>query len=375
MSMQGIANILQLGYKELRSLGFEKVLLFLLLWNFSFGLYEAATSQSTELRNASVAVVDEDRSPLSQRLINALRPPEFLPPKLIDFAEADPGLDAGLYTFSLHVPAGFQRDVLAGHQPAIQLNIDATRMNEAFIGAGYIHNIITDEVSRFVLGYRGETVLPVKLSTRMQFNPNLNGVWFYGAMELVNNITFMSIILAGAALIREREHGTIEHLLVMPLTPFQIMAAKIWANGLVVLAVAALALWIVVQGALAMPIAGSVSLFLFAAMLNLFSTTALGILLATIARSMPQFALLMILVVVPLNMLSGASAPPESMPLLVRSVMLAAPTTHFVSLAQAVLFRGAGLSVVWPQLLAIAGIGAAYFAAALLRFRRTLAFS
>ena len=371
--MERLANILQLGVKEMRSLWFDKVLLIFLIWAFSFGVFEAANSQSTELRNASVAIVDEDRSPLSQRLISALRPPEFMPPKQIQFADVDPGLDAGLYTFTLHVPAGFQRDVLAGHQPAVQLNIDATRMNEAFIGSGYIYNIFTDEVSRFVQGYRGEMALPVKLTTRMQFNPNLNGVWFYGAMELVNNITFLSIILAGAALIREREHGTIEHLLVMPLTPFQIMAAKIWANGLAVLVVASLSLWVVVQGALAMPIAGSVPLFLIAAMLHLFSTTALGILLATLTRSMPQFALLMILVVVPLNMLSGASAPPESMPLAVQSIMMAAPTTHFVSLAQAILFRGAGIAVVWPQLLAIAAIGATFFLIALARFRKSIA--
>ena len=370
--MRRLANILQLGVKELRCLWFDKVLLGLLIWMFSYGLYESANSQSTELRHASVAVVDEDRSPLSQRLLGALRPPEFLPPTLIEFVDVDPGLDAGLYTFTLHVPAGFQRDVLAGHRPAIQLNIDATRMSEAFIGTGYIHNIITDEVTRFVQGYRGDPPLPIRLATRMQYNPNLNGVWFFGAMELVNNITFMSIILAGAALIREREHGTLEHLLVMPLTPFQIMAAKVWANGLVVLVVAALSLWIVVQGALAMPIAGSVPLFLFAAMLHLFSTSALGILLATVARSMPQFALLMILVVLTLQMLSGVNSPPESMPLAVQTIMLAAPTTHFVSLSQAILFRGAGLAVVWPQLLAIAGIGAAFFTAALLRFRKTV---
>jgi len=371
--VQRLANIVQLGVKEMRSLWFDKVLLLFLIWSFSFGLYESANSQSTELRNAAVAVVDEDRSPLSQRLLGALRPPEFLPPRLIEFAEVDPGLDAGLYTFALHVPAGFQRDVLAGDQPALQLNIDATRMNEAFIGAGYIRNIVTDEVIRFVQGFRGDPALPIRLTTRMQFNTNLNGVWFFGAMELVNNITFMSIILAGAALIREREHGTLEHLLVMPLTPFQIMAAKVWANGLVVLAVAAASLAIVVQGALAMPVAGSVVLFLFAAMLNLFATTALGILLATLARSMPQFALLMILVVVPLNMLSGGSAPRESMPLAVQTVMLAAPTTHFVSLAQAVLFRGAGIAVVWPQLLAIFAIGTAFLGIALLRFRRSIA--
>jgi ABC-2 type transport system permease protein len=373
MTMLRLTNILQLGVKEMRSLGHDKVLLFFLIWQFSFGLYEAAHSQSTELHNASVAVVDEDHSPLSRRLINALQPPEFLPPRLISFSDVDAGLDAGLYTFSLHMPASFQRDVLAGHQPAIQLNIDATRMNEAFIGAGYIQNIVTDEVTRFVQGYHGATQLPIRLTTRMQFNPNLNGVWFFGAMELVNNITFMSIILAGAALIREREHGTIEHLLVMPLTPFQIMAAKVWANGLVVLLVAALSLAIVVHGALAMPIAGSVALFLFAATLQLFATTALGILLATVARSMPQFALLMILVVVPLNMLSGGSSPPESMPLAVQTIMLAAPTTHFVSLAQAILFRGAGFDVVWPKLLAIVAIGGVFFTGALLRFRRTVA--
>jgi ABC-2 type transport system permease protein len=373
MTMQRLTNILQLGVKELRSLWFDMVLLGFLIWSFSFGLYESANSQSMELRNAPIAVVDEDRSPLSLRLIAALRPPEFLPPRLIDFAEVDPGLDTGRYTFTLHVPAGFQRDVLAGNRPALQLNIDATRMNEAFIGAGYIRNIVTDEVTRFFQGNRGDPTLPIRLAVRMQFNPNLNGVWFFGAMELVNNITFMSIILAGAALIREREHGTIEHLLVMPLTPFQIMAAKVWANGLVVLVVAALSLAIVVQGALAMPIAGSVPLFLLAAMLHLFSTTALGILLATIARSMPQFALLMILVVVPMNMLSGASAPTESMPLAVQTVMLAAPTTHFVGIAQAILFRGAGLAIVWPQLLANAGIGAVFFVAALSRFRRTVA--
>jgi ABC-2 type transport system permease protein len=219
------------------------------------------------------------------------------------------------------------------------------------------------EITRFVQGCRGDAALPIKLALRVRFNSNLNGVWFFGVMEIINNITMLSIILAGAALIREREHGTIEHRLVMPLTPLQIMAAKIWANGLVVLAATALSLHFVVQQALAMPIAGSIALFLLATLLHLFSATAMGILLATVARSMPQFALLMILVVV----------PPESMPPAVQAIMLAAPTTHFVSLAQAVLFRGAGLAVVWPQLLAIIGIGTAFCVAALARFRRNIA--
>ena len=370
--MRRLANVLQLGVKELRSLWYDKVLFVFLIWAFSFGIYDAATGHSTELHNAPIAVVDEDRSPLSQRIIGAFYAPRFLVPELISFADVDPGLDAGRYTFTLHVPAGFQRDVLAGHRPAIQLNVDATRMDQAFIGSGYIENIVTDEITRFVQGHRGEAVLPIRLTVRVQFNPNLNGTWFGGVMEIVNNITMLSVILAGAALIREREHGTIEHLLVMPLTPFQIMAAKVWANGLVVLTAAGLSLGLVIQGALGMPITGSVPLFLFAALLHLFSTTAMGILLATVARSMPQFALLMILVVLPLQMLSGGNTPRESMPEFVQAIMLAAPTTHFVSLAQAILFRGAGLTVVWPHLLAIVAIGATFFAVALARFRKSI---
>lgn len=371
--MESLLNVLQLGVKEMRSLWFDKVVLIFLIWSFSFSVYEAANSQSSELRNAVVAVVDEDGSPLSRRLMTALRPPEFMPPRLIEFADVDRGLDEGLYSFTLHVPAGFQRDVLAGHRPAIQLNIDATRMSEAFIGAGYIQNIVTDEVTRFLQGYRGDPTLPIHLAVRVQFNPNLNGVWFGGVMEIIGQITILSVILAGAALIREREHGTIEHLLVMPLTPVQIMAAKVWANGLVVLVAAGLSLRVVVQGILAMPIAGSVGLFLFGTALHLFATTGMGVLLATVARSMPQFALLMILVIVPMNLLSGGTTPPESMPIAVRGIMLAAPTTHFVRLAQAIIFRGAGLSVVWPQLLAIAGLGGLFSGIALARFRRSIA--
>lgn len=373
--MRSLANVLQLGVKELRSLWFDKVLLIFLVWAFSFGIYDGATGQSSELHNVSIAVVDEDRSPLSARILEAFRAPHFLPPKLISFAEIDAGLDGGVYGFTLHIPVGFQRDIVAGHQPVVQLNIDATRMDEAFIGAGYIQNIVTDEFARFVQGFRGESALPIELAVRARFNPNLNGIWFGGIMEIINNTTMLSVILAGAALIREREHGTIEHLLVMPLTPFQIVAAKVWANGLAVLVAAGLSLRIVMEGLLSMPVAGSVSLFLIATLLHLFSTTALGILLATVARSMPQFALLMILVILPLQMLSGGSTPPESMPGVVRAIMLAAPTTHFVSLAQAILFRGAGLSVVWPQLIAIVAIGAAFFTGALMRFRKTTSVS
>ncbi|MCE1243358.1 ABC transporter permease [Oryzomicrobium sp.] len=368
-----LANILNLGIKELRSLKGDPLMLAFIVWAFTGGIYAVGSAVSMELHNAPVAVVDEDQSPLSHRLADALQPPRFKVPQRIGLADMDPGLDQGRYTFVLDIPPHYQRDLNAGRAPLIQLNIDATQMSQAFIGAGYIQTIVNNEVGGYLRHNRPAEPLPAGLTTRMRFNPNLDSAWFGSVMEIVNQITLLSIILAGAALIREREHGTLEHLLVMPLTPFEIMSAKVWANGLVVLAATGLSLQFVVKGVLGVPISGSLALFLCGTALHLFSTTAMGIFLATVARSMPQMGLLLILAIVPLQILSGATTPRESMPELVQTLMLAAPTTHFVAFAQAILYRGAGLDVVWPQFLAIALIGTVFFLAALARFRKTVA--
>src|SRR5690606_38807088 len=211
--------------------------------------------------------------------------PHFLPPVPIDAAEMDARMDAGLDTFALVIPPDFQRDVLAGRSPALQLNVDATRSSQAFTGSGYVQAIVTSEIDAFLAGYRAESGSPVELALRARFNPELNKAWFGAVVQLINQITMLSIILTGAALLREREHGTIEHLLAMPVTPFEIMTGKLWSMGLVVLLATGISLVRVVQGALGVPIGGSMALFLCGAALNLFATTSLGIFLATIARS------------------------------------------------------------------------------------------
>lgn len=367
-----IANIYRLGLKELKSLWADKVLLVLICWAFSGAIYEAATASSQELHNAPVAVVDEDRSPLSMRIVDAFYPPYFRQPQPITLAELDRGMDLGTYSFTLVIPANFQHDVLAGRQPEIQLNIDATIMSQAFIGASYIKQITLGEVNEYLTGTRASSASPIRLVSRVRYNPNLTGVWFGGVMEVINNITMLTIILVGAAFIREREHGTIEHLLVMPLTPFEIMMAKIWANGLAVLAGVCFALTVMVQWVLKVPIAGSLPLFLFAAVIYLFAAASIGIFLGTLARSMPQLGLLIILTILPLMLLSGGVTPRESMPQIVQNIMLAAPTTYFVRLAQGILYRGAGLDVVWQDLLAMTAVGAVFFNIALLRFRKAV---
>lgn len=376
--MDKLANIYWLGIKEIRSFLRDFVLLGLVIYTFSFAIMAMAQSSAQEVHNASVGVLDQDHSILSRRMIGALLPPFFKKPQPITDREIDHAMDIARYIFVIVIPPHFERDVLAGRAPAVQVNVDATAMVQAGLGSGYVQQILTTEVANFVshtegdLRSRSQGILksPVRLAIRTLFNPNAYSSWFMGVMGIVNNVTMLAIILAGAAVVREREHGTMDHLLSMPVTPFEIAIAKIWANGLIITIAVALSLNIVVRGLLHIPIVGSVPLFMAGVALYLFFATAVGIFLATIARTMPQLGLLYMLVAMPLNMLSGSNTPLESMPAWLRIVMQASPSTHFVSYAQAILFRGAGFDVVWRKYLAVALIGILFLLLAMLRFRK-----
>lgn len=367
-----LKTVLNLGMKELRGLLRDPILLALIVYSFSISIYASSKAMPDSLSNAAIAIVDEDQSTLSTRIVSAFYPPSFIAPKSISIAEMDRRMDEGLDTFALNIPPDFERDVLAGRTPAIQLNVDATRMTQAFTGTGYVQQIVGSEVSEYVAGHRAQAAPRVDLALRARYNPALDSGWFGALTNVSHMITMLSIVLTGAALIREKEHGTVEHLLVMPVSAAEIMISKIWSMGLVVLVASGFALVVVVQMILGVPVHGSVPLFMAATALMLFATTSLGIFLATMAGTMPQFGLLLMLVLLPLQVLSGAMTPRESMPEIIQTIMLAAPNTHFVILSQAILFRGAGLTVVWPQLLALLAIGTALFWLALRRFRRFL---
>jgi ABC-2 type transport system permease protein len=368
-----LANIVRLGVKELRSLRSDPVLSFFILYTFTYAVYTVAKNANFEVSNAAVAVVDEDRSELSRRLAGTLLPPYFKAAEEIGAGEVDRALDNGRFVFVLDIPPKFESDLLAGRHPALQLNVDATAMTQAGNGAVYIQNIVTTEALEFAQRHEGGAAAPIDLVVRAKFNPNLQSHWFNAVMQIINNITMLSVILCGAALIREREHGTIEHLLVMPVTPGEIMLAKIWANGLVIVVAATLSLRLVVEGLLQVPVSGSLALFVVGAVIYEISVTTLGILLATVAGSMPQFSLLVMPVIVAMNLLSGSTTPMDSMPAWLQTILYVSPAVHFVSFAQAVLYRGAGLDIVWPQLAAMAAIGALFLGASLLRFRAAIA--
>ncbi len=371
--MRTLANIFWLGTKERRSVTHDVVLLALVAYSFSLAIISQAQSSSQEVHNASVAVVDEDHSELSRRIIRAFLPPYFKPAQPIAERDIVPLMNAGAYTFVIDIPPHFERDVLGKRQPTIQLNVDATAMVQAGIGAGYAQQIIDTEVNDFLARAKPAAPARVDLAIRIAYNPNITTAWFISVMGIINNVTMLAIILSGAALVREREHGTMDHLLVMPLTPFEIAMSKIWANGLVIVIAVGLSLYLVVRAILGVPIAGSIPLFLAGTAIYLFFATSVGIFLGTVARSMPQLGLLFMLVFLPMNMLSGSNTPLESMPPWLATIMRASPSTHFVSFAQSILYRGAGIGVVWPEFIATALIGSLFLGLAVWRFRSVTA--
>lgn len=368
-----IQNVYRLVIKELRSIRADPMMLVLVAYAFSVAVYTVATGASTEARDLTIGVVDEDQSDLSGRLLGALNPPLIKRAVLITANEIDSNLDDGRLVFVMEIPPRFEQDLLAGRQASLQLNIDATAMSQAGNGAVYIESIVAQEVAKFLTGTEAAVPTPVSVVISAKFNPNLYTSWFSSVMQVINNITMLAVILTGAALIREREQGTVEHLLVMPIVPPEIMLAKIIANGLVILIAAGLSLSFVVQWWLKVPIAGSLGLFLAGGALYAFTVAALGILLGTQTSSMGQFGLLAIPVLVVMQLLSGGATPMESMPVWLQYVMrIISPTPHFVAFSQAVLYRGADFSIVWPWLAAMAAIGSVYFVFSLYRFRRVI---
>lgn len=367
-----LRTIYHLGVKELFSLARDPVLVGLILYTFSFAIYTVAHGVKTEVRNASIAFVDEDGSELSRRVRDAFLQPYFKRPEVLGVGEVDAAMDAGRFTFVVDIPPDFQADVLAGRTPTLQLNVDATAMTLAGNGSLYISSIINQEIASFVSRSDGAVALPAVLTVRAKFNPNLESSWFMAVMQIISNVTMLSMIVAGASVIREREHGTIEHLLVMPLVPGEIILAKVWANGLVIVVAAVTSLTLVVKGLLGVQLDGSTALFALGTAVFLFAMTALGITLATIAKSMPQFGLLTIPFFVVMNLLSGGVTPLEAMPEALQIIMQVAPSKHFTAFAQSVLFRGAGIGIVWPMLAAMAAIGVVLFFIALVRFRATM---
>jgi ABC-2 type transport system permease protein len=364
-------HIYRLGLKELISFRYDYVLVIMVIYSFTVMVIVPAKGTGVQVRNSTIAYVDEDQSPLSRRIIDAIQMPFFQKPRPIAYHDINRVMDRAEYVFVLHIPSGFQNDLLAGKNPDIGIDVDATVVGHARLGTTYLTQIINQEIDTFLRGSRKPAPPPIVLNTRIMYNPNNENAWFMSIVLLGHMITLLSIVLPAAALIKEKERGTVEHLLVMPLVPVEITIAKVWANSFIVLMGTMFSLYFAVKWVIGAPIHGSTILFMFGTIVFLYATTELGVFLATVAKNQPQAGLLSIPIIVPISMLNGGTTPIESMPRFLQIIMQFAPTTHYMEFCSRVLIRNAGIGDVWQQILAMAAIGTVLFIGAMMRFRAT----
>ena len=366
--MQMLKNIYYLTRKEFRSVFSDPVLIILIAYIFTMPVYDMSR-MSTDVKHAAVAVIDRDQSVLSFRIRDALQAPFFQSPKAIDPHDTDALMNRGEFTFIIEIPPNFQRDVQAGRHPQIQLLIDATSMTQAGLGSSYINQIAGREINDFAGIELPEVIKPV---VHAEFNPNTESSWFMPTSQIGTMAFLLLMLLAGAAVIRERERGTIEHLLVMPVTAPELMMSKILANGVVIMISAMLSLWFVVHLSIGVPLNGSLLLYAVGLAVFLFAVASLGIMIATLAPTMAQFGMLVLPVYIVMNLFAGGSSPRANMPQVAQDISEYWPLTQFMEFAQNILFRGAGLEIVWPQMLAMLLLGLLLLGLALLRFRKML---
>ncbi|HRA63515.1 MAG TPA: ABC transporter permease [Burkholderiaceae bacterium] len=363
--------------KELLQLLRDPVLLFVILYGFTADIYNAGSGVTLQLTNASMAVQDLDRSAASRELVSRFLPPEFnVGHPITRDSEASRLLDDGDALLVMTIPPQFERDLLSGRRTDVQMQIDATNSVLGFLAYSYGTQIITSYaleaglLSAALGGGAASQAPVVDNRVRVWFNPNQNDAWFMSISELLNVITAFSILLPAAAMVREKERGTIEQLLVSPLTPMQVMLPKTLAMMLVIHLGIVLSLLTVLLPIFHVPIQGSLPLFFFITTLYIITLSGLGLFIATVTRNLAQAAMLSILVLAPMIFLSGIWTPPEAMPAAVRAMMVISPLYYYMDACYGILLKGAGLDSLWDAVLGIVVLGCMTVGFGLWRFRR-----
>ena len=365
-------------WKELLQLLRDPVLLVFVLYAFTADIYNAASGVSFQLNNAALVLSDSDRTAASRELAARFMPPEFRWAGAMTHPEqGQQMLDDGKAMAVLDIPPGFGAALARGDGTAVQMQIDASNSVQGFLAAVDATQIIARyglEQSASRLGVdlsSGLSTGPVFSNhTRVWFNPNQNDAWFMGISELLNVVTLFSMLLPAAAMVREKERGTIEQLLVSPLSPLQIMLPKIIAMVAVILGGTALGLFGVLIPVFSIPVAGSLLLFFALTTVYVSTLAGIGIGIATVTRNMAQAGMMVILILAPMMFLSGAWTPPEAMPAVMRWGMYVSPLYYYINASYGILMKGAGITVLWPMFAGIVVLGLLVRSVTMLRFKK-----
>ncbi|MDP1948489.1 MAG: ABC transporter permease [Nitrospirota bacterium] len=363
--------------KELVQLFRDTPLMGFLIYSFTLSVYVTGNGIQTQLKNAGLVVYDADRSVSSRELISRFHPPYFrFDGELTHPDEGFHWLDRGRSMMVLDIPARFHEALTAGEQTAVQLLVDTTNSPQGLSAAGYAARIVGQFSQELIMMRNGQTgssstTVPMILSDhRVWFNQDQNETWFESISHLLRMITIFAVLLPAAALVREKERGTVEQLLVSPLTPAQIMLPKVVAMTLVILGATAVALFGVMLPVFDVPIRGSIALLFLLTALFIVATAGIGVFASTVTKNQAQVGMMTLLVVAPMLLLSGIFTPLETMPAWVRYLMALSPLRYFIEIATGILLKGIGLEMLWSQALSMVALGGSLFGFGMWRFRK-----
>jgi len=290
-------------------------------------------------------------------------------------AGAEPWLVEGRAQCVLVVAAGYGADVLSGRRPRIQIIADGTDANSAVVGLGYASRIVGGVGAELTRGHRALGSPPggrIELASRVWYNPDLKSRWFYVPAVLALVLMLITMMLPSMAVVREKEIGTLEQISVTPLQPWQLIVGKL--VPFVVIGLLDLLLIVgLARGIFGVPLRGSLLLLVFLTLLYVLNTLGLGLLASTLVNTQQQAMMFSAFVLmVPMIYLSGLVFPIENMPRLFQVGSYAIPVRYYGNIIRGIFLRGSGMSVLWPDALALLAQGALVLTLASLRFRKSL---
>jgi ABC-2 type transport system permease protein len=358
-----------LALKELRQIRRDRRLTISLIVPPTLQILLFGFALDSDVRNLRLGLVDDSRSAESRELISVLTENDtfrlagtYATPAALGQALAAGRLDVGVV-----VPYDFARRRARQRPATVQVLLNAANANTAQIAQGYVEGAVAF-VNR---GLSGREAAPVELRTALLYNPGLVNAWFIVTGVFGTLIILNGSLVSAATMIREKEQGTVEQLLMTPASALEVVTAKLVPLFLLLMAMVGLVL-LVAGLVFHVPFRGNPLLVLVASACCVLTGIGLGTLISTFARSANQTQLISFFVNPPLAMLSGGLTPIEAMPKVVQPLTLLNPIAHFATIARSVLIKGAGLDVVYPNLLALIVLAGLFVGVSAWRFRRQL---
>lgn len=372
-------RIITLIKKEILHLIRDKALIFILLWAFTGAVYTSGSGFTMEVRNFPTIIYDMSKTRESRELASRFQKPYF---KIISYIESEQELlqwlDSGKASMAVIIPPDFKRK-MDKSSAKIQVIIDGTMSMSATVAVAYVSEITYDYAIEILERKMGtlnsffKSLPVIEERTRVEFNPNTLSSWFMSMLEYFNMITMVSLLVTAAAMVREKEQGTIEQLLVTPVRTWEIFIAKIIPTIFAISLLSPISIYAILKGVFDVPLRGSILLFYPVMLFYTFTISSLGLAISTVARNLAQAMMLMLVILIPMLFLSGAWTPPESMQPLMRYLSLVSPMRYFIDFGYSVLFKGNGIKYVWQDILGIVLLGAILFSFSVYRFRKTFA--